>query len=615
MEALETEQSNIRDLRPPRNPQPAHPAQAGYVHAMQTHRHIAFLLMLAAITQYVCGQQKQEMKSALLAKSRYTFSAVAWSPDGRYFASAWNKFVLIWDSDDNTVTTICGGHTEQVTSVSFSNNGSYMLTSSDDGSVITYNLRKNYDSVKIMPRQADGSKRTQVQSAAFSPDGSSVYFSRDGGDISEFLHLILTDEISSITYSYSGHSANVYSVQTARDRRLMLTTAVDGTAILWNTRTHRQIQSFDVYAESRVPAALSPDGGSFLSATSSDTITLRSLDGAVLLSVREPRLPVNCAAFTADGTHFALALHDGGIAYYNARTGAEEMTFSTQHDGEAGTVLSLAFSPDGEYLVAGTRNGCLFRWSIKGGRQPDAPMWSDTQIQQAIQSRATEMPEQEYDPEKKQMTPSAPQQEERAPEENQAADNAAPAQGRPAQAQTPPAAPAPAATSPIPRHQLSLLAGVSSQPSDYFTPSIELAVEYRCFAFYPLYFGGATALGDALPSKDYPYTYQNAGQTLRQPSMYRLSAQGLAGIAYYFERIQVTALMEVRAGMSARMLWNTQFKPAATTSLYPSAAAGLGIGFLWHGVTGRFGVEYDTRFEFLYSGYIGYSLRLGRRQQ
>ena len=583
---------------------------------------VLFLLMLTMLVHRAYSQQTaKEVQPVLLATSGRAFSAVAWSPDVRYFASAWNTSVLIWDAGSNTIAAVFGGHTERITSVSFSNNGNYMLTSSDDGSVITYNLRKNYDSVKIMPRQAHGGrKQTQVRSAAFSPDGSSVYFSRDGRDISEFLHLILTDEISSITYTYSGHSANVYSVQTARDSRLLLTTAEDGTAILWNTRARRLIQSFDVYAKSGVPAVLAPDGGSFLSAISADTILLRAVDGTGLLSVRDPRLPVNCAAFTDDGTHFALALQDGDIAYYNVRTGVAEMTFSTQQVGDTGTVLSLAFSPDGEYLVAGTQNGCLLRWSVKGGRQPDAPMWSDTQIQQAVQSRTTEMPGQEYDPEKRRMTPSATrrtqavqrQQEERAPEENQSADNVAPVQSRPAQTLAIPSAPQ---ISPIPRHQMSVLAGVSSQPSDYFTPSIELAVEYRSFAFYPLYFGGAIALGDALPSKDFPFTYENAGQTIRQPSMYRLGAQGLAGIAYYFERIQITAIMEARAGMSARMLWNTQFNSAAMSRVYPSATAGLGIGFLWHGVTGRFGVEYDTHFEFLYSGCIGYSFRLGRRQQ
>ena len=90
----------------------------------------------------------------LLAKSNYAFTAVAWSPDGRYFASAWNMYILVWDSKDNSVATVCGGHTDRITSVSFSNNGNYMLSSSNDGSVIIYNLRNDYTAIKILPKLA-----------------------------------------------------------------------------------------------------------------------------------------------------------------------------------------------------------------------------------------------------------------------------------------------------------------------------------------------------------------------------------------------------------------------------------------------------------------------------
>lgn len=569
--------------------------------------------MLTALAHHAYSQRKpQSASGVLLAKSGRAFSAVAWSSDGRYFASAWNTSVLIWDASNNTITAVCGGHTERITSISFS--GNYMLTSSDDGSVIIYNLRNDYSAIRIPPmsQKADDKKNVSVQSVEISPDGGAIYFSQDGRSVSEFLHLILTDDISIITYTYSEHDADIYSVQIGKTERIMLTSAEDDTAILWDTQAHKKLRQFDIYAAGRIPAILTPDGTAFLSATSADTITLRALDGTERLSITEPLLPVNCAAFTDDGTHFALALKGGGIAYYNASTGERERIFNTQNGRKHGVVCSLAFSPDGEYLVAGTENGCLFIWSVNGKpiTAPASP-YTDSKIYDVILNQAEEMPEQDYNPETDEYTPAPAsndtqtqaaqrQQEERASENWQA------------QPQTIPAAPK---TSPIPRHQLGVLAGVSSQPSDYFTPSIELALEYRTFAFYPLYFGGAIMLGDALPSKDYPFTYENAGQTMRQPSMYRLGTQGIVGIAHYFSRIQLTAIMEVRAGMSARMLWNTQFKSAAMTRVYPSATAGLGVGFLWHGVTGRFGVEYDTHFEFMYSGYIGYSFRLGRKSK
>ncbi|MCH5294196.1 MAG: hypothetical protein J1E07_10725, partial [Treponema sp.] len=105
---------------------------------------VLFLLMLTVLAHNAYSQQSpQKVQPVLLAKSGRAFSAVAWSPEGT-FASAWNTSVLIWNASNNTIAAVCGGHTEQVTSVSFSNNGHYMLTSSDDGSVITYNLKNEY---------------------------------------------------------------------------------------------------------------------------------------------------------------------------------------------------------------------------------------------------------------------------------------------------------------------------------------------------------------------------------------------------------------------------------------------------------------------------------------
>ena len=588
-----------------------------------------FLVLFALLAEQAYSQQTAKKEQpVLLATSGRAFSAVAWSPDGRYFASAWNTSVLIWDASNNTITAVCGGHAERITSVSFSNNGSYMLTSSDDGSVIVYNLHNNYSAIRILPlpQKAGETGHTHVQSAAFSPNGSRIYFSRDGRNVTDYLYLVLTDKISTSTYTYSGHSADIYSVRTARSERLMLTAAEDGTSILWDTRENRQIRQFSVYAEGRIPAVLAPDGEHFLSATAADTITLRALDGTTRLTVQEPLLPVNCAAFTDDGAHFALALQDGDIAMYSARSGLAERIFSTARGRERGVVCSLAFSPDGEYLVAGTENGCLFVWSIRGKAiaAPATP-YSDSKIQDVILNRAEEMPKQEYNPEKNEQTPVPANDNARTQAPRAAKDSAQAADGG-GQSQAPRAA-APANNAPVmqapqntgdvpvSRHLLSVLAGISSQPSDYFTPSFELTADYRNFSFYPLYFGGGIILGDAFPSKDYPYTYQNAGQPMNQPSMYRASAQGIAGIAYYFAQIQVLALMEVRAGMSARMLWNTQFKPIATTTAYYSAIAGLSAGFYWHGVTGRLGVEYDSHFDFLYSGYIGYSFRLGKKAE
>ena len=62
-----------------------------------------------------------------------TLQAVAYSPDGRHFATCGGRGAFVWDIDTGTVIRMFTGHADGVSSVAFSPDGTKVLTGSDDG--------------------------------------------------------------------------------------------------------------------------------------------------------------------------------------------------------------------------------------------------------------------------------------------------------------------------------------------------------------------------------------------------------------------------------------------------------------------------------------------------
>lgn len=105
--------------------------------------------------------------------------------------------------------------------------------------------------------------------------------------------------------------------------------------------SHRDVQAI----------VASPDGTRLAVSRYSDTTML--IDAASLAVVAE--LPGVTAAFAPDGSQLAVAAIEGSdIQFFNAATGAAERTTRFSH---AGSVQSLAFSPNGRRLALQTNDG------------------------------------------------------------------------------------------------------------------------------------------------------------------------------------------------------------------------------------------------------------------
>jgi serine/threonine-protein kinase len=111
----------------------------------------------------------KKLGEGLLGESTQRVNAVAYSPDGRLFASGWTHAnILIAEAVELKHTHTLLGHKGSVTDVAFSPDSTILASSSKDGTAILWDA-KSWAILRTLEGHA-----AAVASLAFSPDGSSL---------------------------------------------------------------------------------------------------------------------------------------------------------------------------------------------------------------------------------------------------------------------------------------------------------------------------------------------------------------------------------------------------------------------------------------------------------
>ncbi len=101
-------------------------------------------------------ESKKDLSQEYLAKSAAPVNAVAWTADGKYFATSWNNSVILWNSAYNTIAAIYSNSVPEnvnpeanVTALHFTNDGRYMMCVRDDNSILIHGIEGTVDSTLI----------------------------------------------------------------------------------------------------------------------------------------------------------------------------------------------------------------------------------------------------------------------------------------------------------------------------------------------------------------------------------------------------------------------------------------------------------------------------------
>jgi len=318
---------------------------------------------------YFCGQgdvilwnivTENAISRTLAAQTKETYHAIAFSPDGKIFASGNDAGTIILE-DIGTGQSIgkpLTGSAESVTSAAFSPNGKFLASGGNDGNIILWDVETGHSIGQQLQTQS-----RDVWSLAFSPDGKTLASGSQDGSI------ILWDVSTgkSVKQTFTGYTNTVYSLDFSPNGKIL---ASGGAAnpfvnplVLWDVATGKPLkQSFTEYSNSVISVAFSPDGKILASGGGDGSIILWDVQTGKSISK-----PVTGhtdwtfkITFRPDGKTVASGSTDRTIALWDVETGKP----IGQPLVASGSVVDLAFSPDGKTLLSGSINGDVNLWDV-----------------------------------------------------------------------------------------------------------------------------------------------------------------------------------------------------------------------------------------------------------
>ena len=341
--------------------------------------------------------------------------SVAFSPDGQHLASGgWDRTVKVWDSATGKEQFSPEGKGEPISDrgVVFSPDGLRLASGNADGA--GGETLKVWDGVTGKELLAlEGHSHNRVMSVAFSPDGQrlasggadtavkiwdsvsgkelftlkghsalvySVAFSPDGRRLasgSKDLSLKLWDSATGKELStLKGHASDVNSVAFSPDGRRLASGSDDRTVKVWDSATGKELLTLKGHLGNVKSVALSPDGSRIASGSDDRTVKIwDSATGKELFALKGHGDRVWSVAFSPDGRRVASGSDDKTVKIWDTATGKEFFSLRGHADdvlsmglspagrvipgmratfSDPGDVNSVAFSPDGKRLAAGS---------------------------------------------------------------------------------------------------------------------------------------------------------------------------------------------------------------------------------------------------------------------
>ena len=290
---------------------------------------------------------------------------VAFSPDGSLIATAGaDAAVIVWDAASGEQVRLCEGHTDRVTAVAWSPDGTpfagLLASASDDGTLRIWNAATGEEWAMLRGH------RGWVQAVAWSADGSAVFSAGVDGTLRRW-DTVTGDRLP----GFEDHAGIVLDLALSPDGARLAGVGPDGRAWVWDAATGDELIAlpgapgvvFEAVAWSPDGARLAVgyrnyEGGGGLAFW--DAGTLESLGAAL----QGAWLGVRQAAFSPDGSRLATAGWDHALGVWDAATGAP---LTVQQGEYSGPISALAWSPDGASLAALTADRVLAVWTPASG--------------------------------------------------------------------------------------------------------------------------------------------------------------------------------------------------------------------------------------------------------
>ncbi|MBD2451653.1 caspase family protein [Nostoc sp. FACHB-152] len=306
------------------------------------------MLGLSTLQQVVYGVSEH---------NRLEGTTIAFSPDGKTIATGnQDGSVKLWNLQGQTIKTF-REHSGFVESIAFSPDGNTIASGSEDGTVKLWNLQSGASQTLL-------GHRNWVRSVAFSPDGNTIASgSRDKT-------VRLWNLQSGASQTFKGHSFEVTSIAFSPDGNTIASGSLDKTVRLWNLQG-KPIKTLPGHSGFIWSVAFSPDGNTIASGSEDGTVKLWNLQSGASQTLSEDSSSIWSVAFSPDGNTIAvgsgkinsLSSLDRVIHIWNLQGQPKPIKILSRHNS---SVISVAFSPNGNTIASGSSDGTVKLWNLQG---------------------------------------------------------------------------------------------------------------------------------------------------------------------------------------------------------------------------------------------------------
>jgi WD40 repeat protein/serine/threonine protein kinase len=316
-----------------------------------------------------------------------SISGMVFSSDGQTLASSsLDKTVRLWDiTSGRLIVNPLTGDGQQKFSVAFSSDDKTLITGNRDGTLLLWNITA--ESTISQQLAETGILRSLV----FNADGTRVFAGSSDGKL--LLYDVKTgkviDTFDTASYPIVPNNSTrddlhtIESLALSQDGTKLAAGRLDGTIIVWDTRTKQSFSFVDPHLLYRI--ALSSDGQTLAASEGGDIIALwnvtqRSLIRTFPFSTSDPlgRLPID---LRPDGKMLAV----GGCEKQITKTGCKQgqvqlwdvatgKIIGQPFLGHTFAVSSLAFSPDGQTLASSSSQDGVILWDVATGKPRGHPL-------------------------------------------------------------------------------------------------------------------------------------------------------------------------------------------------------------------------------------------------
>jgi WD40 repeat protein len=287
--------------------------------------------------------------------------AVAFGSNSNLIASACddNK-IYVWNWKQNKKLLTLEGHDSWVSCLCFSSDNKYILSGSNDKTVILWKVNFSSDPCEGSLDQRFTNHLECLRSVAFSPDGESFASCSDDYSIGVW---DLPERKSKVL---KGHTNEVKSISFRSDSQELISGSYDQSIKLWELSSFHPIATIKGYTNWVRSVAFHPESPIIFCGCEDSIIRVWDFaNGKLLADLQGHKSSIWSVACNPNGKIIASSSNDHTIKIWDCQSYECLKTLSRHTDW----IGSIAFSPDGQILASGSDDKTVRIWNIKNMEQ------------------------------------------------------------------------------------------------------------------------------------------------------------------------------------------------------------------------------------------------------